>query len=68
MRCANCNETLHPSDTTGVSGLYNRGDGRKYLLCEVCWLCEEETVDRVGTNDIPSLRAVYEINQPGGWR
>lgn len=46
--------------TTGESGLYNQSSdlepnmkGLKFILCEECFLGEEELVDERGTNNIP---------------
>jgi hypothetical protein len=68
MRCANCSGYLSERDCTGDSSLYNHGDGIGYMLCEPCFLEEDELIDEKGTNDIPDRRAHYERNQPGGYR
>lgn len=66
MKCANCAERIKQGDCTGDSSLYNHGDGIKYILCEPCWLDEDNLIDEKGTNDMPFRRAHYAINQPGG--
>lgn len=67
--CANCKIHLADSDCTGASGLYNPGKtGQGYLLCEPCWLAEEDLVDESGTNNHPDKIKHYEMNQPGGYR
>lgn len=62
-KCANCNERLGNCD--GVSGLYNPGPN-SFILCEDCWLCEEDAVDEKGTNVMPETIAHYTRNQPEG--
>lgn len=64
--CANCKSHLDPGDTTGVSGLFNPGP-RRFILCEECWLAEEDLVDETGTNNHPERVARYAENQPEGW-
>lgn len=65
MNCANCLDYIGPRDTTGVSGLYNPGRN-SFLLCEDCWLAEEDLVDETGTNNHPERVARYADNQPEG--
>jgi hypothetical protein len=64
-RCACCREEISDGATTGVSGLYNPGP-RRFLLCEPCWLEEEDLVDETGTNNHPDRVARYAVNQPSG--
>lgn len=64
-KCANCCEWIGDRDTTGVSGLYNPGP-TSFLLCEPCWLEEEDLVDTSGTNNHPERVKRYGENQPGG--
>lgn len=64
-RCACCAERLYPSDTTGVSGLYNPGSN-SFILCEPCWLEEEDLIDYTGSNVHRERVARYAVNQPEG--
>jgi hypothetical protein len=63
--CANCLVDLYDAHCTGTSGLYNPGP-RSFLLCEPCWLEEENLVDESGTNNHPERVARYAKNQPSG--
>ena len=63
--CANCKVDLYDAPCTGTSGLYNPGP-RSFLLCEDCFLEEEDLVDETGTNNHPERVARYAANQPSG--
>jgi hypothetical protein len=67
FKCANCARRVDQHECSGDSGLYNHGDGIKYNLCEECFLEEDAMIDETGTNDHPSRRERYSINQPGGY-
>ena len=69
MLCANCKTYLSEGACTGTSGLYNKSDdlapakqGLTFTLCEECWLDEEDLVDEMGTNNIPSRIETYFKN------
>lgn len=65
MRCASCAIDITNASCTGESGLYNPGPN-SFLLCEPCFLDEDDAIDTNGTNDNPDLLAVYARNQPEG--
>ncbi len=57
MSCAWCKGHIWEGDTTGDSSLYSPDE--HFLLCEPCWLAEDELIDERGTNEVPELIAIY---------
>lgn len=69
MRCANCTVQLFQHTTTGNSSLYKNSEDLpvtkrdlRFILCEECFLEEDELIEEKGTNDIPSRIEVYFKN------
>lgn len=69
MLCAGCKIRLDPGMTTGNSLIYKRSSdlptekqGLTFILCEECFLEEDEMIDEKGTNDIPSRIEHYFKN------
>lgn len=59
--CAKCEEEIYDARATGESSLYYSGD-KTFLLCEDCFLEEEEMIEETGTNDHPEMIKMYEKN------
>lgn len=54
-KCPCCRMKIYPGETTGESALYRS----HHILCEACYFCEDDFINHLGTNDIPSLLRYY---------
>lgn len=45
----------------GYSSLYNPGNTVPILLCEPCWLEEDDFIEEIGTNNIPERLILYKF-------
>lgn len=59
--CANCTKEIKPGETTGDSSLYNPG-GINIILCELCWLDEDNLIEEKGRNNLPEKLNQYKKN------
>lgn len=55
--CASCKGWRGSRSASGESQLYS--PNRPFILCEPCWLDEDDMVDEAGTNDLPDVLARY---------
>lgn len=57
--CANCKADISQARETGMSSLYNPGNGPELDLCVRCWREEEALIEASGTNNHPARLAHY---------
>lgn len=62
--CASCGVLI--GRCSGTSSLYNPGRGVDIILCEPCWLNEDDMIEETGTNDHPDVVKRYLANIAGG--
>jgi hypothetical protein len=56
--CAGCGSYIRHARETGVSGLYFPGT-KCILLCEPCFLAEDDAIEDAGTNNLPERLSRY---------
>ena len=57
--CAGCGAFIRDARATGESGIYFPGN-KAILLCEPCFLAEDDAIEAAGTNNLPDRLARYQ--------